>query len=133
MAEFDFRKLNPKEGDLILLVDDDMETGNFPLLLSFRKFLSEEHDDSGLIINLLGNNKCSFEAIEAIYLLPQRYFFKDQFRLTRPEEVKEDVIKYCADRGYKGVADISDSLRHMEGHNAYADLLSVQSRPHQRH
>ena len=48
--EFDLRRLNPKRGDLVLLVDGELEFEHSKLLAVFDRFISPGEAYSGIAI-----------------------------------------------------------------------------------
>ncbi len=74
--DFDLRKLNPEEGDLVLLINrDDKSHPN--LLAVFDKFIDGTEAARGTAIRLSGAAQtCNFDAKKAAYLLPCLSFGK---------------------------------------------------------
>ncbi|OGJ15877.1 hypothetical protein A3K73_01795 [Candidatus Pacearchaeota archaeon RBG_13_36_9] len=125
--KFDLRKLNPQSGDLVLLVDNDPETGEYPLLLVFYRFLDHISDSREIGVTLLGEHTCHIDATEALYLAPQKYFFKHRFNFPHTEIIKKSKIKYRPDEGYSGSRIITAILKEMKGYTSYGELMSAQS------
>jgi len=129
--KFDLRELYPLEGHLVLLVDNDPEGGESPLLLVFDRFLEKISDSREIGVTLLRHpeSACHLDAKEAIYLAPQTPFCEHRFNFPGTENVGKSKIKYRPDEGYVGEQDIISALRKMKGYDSYADLLSAQAEP----
>ena len=121
-GEADLRKLNPRKGDLVLLVSEQFKDIVKPRLLVFESFLNQENSDGAVIIR--GPNDCYVDASRMIILHPEIDVSEFKF----PNPVDSTISgSYSVDHIYVGAEDIINALREMPGYESYADLLLIQS------
>lgn len=135
--EFDLRKLNPSRGDLVLLIDDDFETGNSPLLAVFDRFFDKRETNifgDGPNVNISSPGAgCSFSTDAAFYLLNPEHINGTSIQLPKFNRciVSEGDIRYCADRGYVGDRQVVEALENEKGYEFYGAWLRSQLFPSQ--
>ena len=120
----DLRKLNPKEGDLVLLINRDFEWGEPYLLTVFSRFLKDNEIARDTTVKLLGKEECKFNARRIAYLKPS-INFSGKFIPDIEHLSTRDEFSYIPEEIYVGVQQIIDVLKKEKGYEIYASILAT--------
>lgn len=128
--DFDLKELNPKKGDLVLLINSlglNALNTTRPLLVRFTKFISHPCDARKIAVVAAGRKGCYFEAQKAFYLSQSRDLGGDQYLPIFEDVSGREKIIHSPDRGCVGSLNIMNALKNEKGYKAHAHALAMES------